>query len=346
MADAGDVSVDDRQVLCGEVVMLSDTSSACGVTGCGGVVHPLHGILCLSPLSIPALMQLAVEQVAAQVAAIMKDDCYCTDTTHASVGTWLGKVTDPRVVDAVIWRVQEIRTPWLPIDLHWVETEPDPLLLMLAHLTRLQTLTYSVVPQALPPLQALLVGLPNLSTLQLRHTADDALLRTVGRYCPNLRVLCLQGSRSVSDSGLRRLLLRPVASSRCAWRDLYRRWREVRKLPAPPNITSGTCSPGGGGGAGSSQQQYQYHLLLPLPPVPSAHQLTELAGVLVHLDLRGTRVTLRGARWGSQCLPRAHLLILAPSCYAGSRNKRYHSLEEQHHDCSSLSIRNRLTSSS
>lgn len=313
----------------GELLILNDTTSGCSVTGCRGVVVPLKTDTPPPLLSIPLLAHLAVEKVAIQLVQVIKDEFFNISANHKAVGAWLCKLT-PQTLDAVIWRVQEIRPPWIPIDLHWVEIEPDPLLLLLAYATKLQTLSYSIVPQALPTLQALLVGLPYLSTLELRQTANDVLLRSVGRSCPSLKVLCVQGSRCVSDAGVRYLVLRPMASSRCAWKALYRRWKEVRRM------TSATTS---GATIGGSQQQYQ----LLVPPVPGPHQLTDLTRVLLHLDLRGTRVTSDAATWAARCLPQAHLLLLASTATCLDRNKRYHSLEDQ---CiTPSSTRSRLPSS-
>ncbi|XP_047738637.1 uncharacterized protein LOC125178577 [Hyalella azteca] len=260
---------------------------------------------------VPTLSQLSIEKVSRLVVQVLKAET--PHETYKQVGTWLCRLQVG--VDSVVWRVQQIRPPWLPVDLHWVEVEPDPLLLLLAYIPQLRTLSYTPLPHTLPTLSALLCGLPHLTRLQLRHTADDTMMRMVGRSCPSLQVLCVKGSRSVSDAGLRYMVLKPGASSRCAWRFLYRRWKELKPVLV------------------SSQHQREYASLPPVPAV-AAHQRTELAGALRHLDLRGTKVTMSGARWAAKCAPQAHLLLLSSSASHSltSRTKRYHSLEEQQPD--------------
>ena len=316
---------EDEDFSRGEVLMLSNRESLCGLQGCAGVLsnltlppsRPLPG-------TVRTLRQLSLERIVRQLLGFLKESR--RDQDYTAVSSWLSRLDG--LVSEVIWRVQEWRSPWIPLDLHWVEVEVDPLLRLVALLPKLHSLNYNPLSLTVTSFCAALVGLPLLTCLQLSHTASDALLRLLPRDCPSLQILNLQGSRGVTDNGLRRLLLLPSASSRCAWRFLYRRWREMRPLRSR--------TAGGGRGGDDTRGLVEYQVLL--PPLPPARLRTPLSFSLKHLDLRATRVSKSGAAWAARCVPSGHLLILEcnnhpPFNYhsragGGGGTKRYHSLEE------------------
>ena len=269
------------------------------------VVH--DKLLFISSLScgrgVKSLRQIALDKSLRVMLLFLKESR--SEAEYKNMGNMM-KILNEDCVSELLWRAHEWRPPWIPMDLLWVEADIDPYLRVVALAPQLKVLTYSPVsPLSVHPLTAVLSGLPLLQSLRLQYTASDTLLRLLHRDCPHLKVLSVQGSKGVTDSGLRRLLLLPSASHRCAWHILFKRWREL--LPY--------------------EKSRQYKTLL--PPVPAPELRTVLCSSLEHLDLRETRVTECGAQWAAQCLYRGHILISAVTRGRKiSGSNRYFSLEE------------------
>lgn len=257
-----------------------------GHDSCGDAVCLVQGL----PGSVEGSLQLRAAQVVSRAAnrAVSVGGA----RSVAALAAYLAPV-HRRPLTLVVTLMGMLRPRFLPLEYHWAPTERDAFLALVEALPPIDALVYVPHPLAHAQMEGVLCLQARLRSLSLREGADDGLLRLVGGLCRSLAFLDVGGSKGVTDGGLRRLLLRPPAASRFHWRQLYRRWRELRAA------------------SGAAYQP----IFTPAPASPAlepAAQRTRAACTLHHLDLRGTKVSLVGAEWASKRLEKgAHVLIHA-----------------------------------
>lgn len=206
-----------------------------------------------------------------------------------------------KLLTMVVTSVLSSRPRWLPLEYHWAPLDHDPLLHLVQLLgDRLTVFSYICHPLSREPLLEAIAVMSRLTVLSLPEASDDHIMAAVGASCPVLTVLCVRGSKAVSDDGLRRLLLRRQTYTRSRWRRLFSKWRSLRAplcryRPLPTSVTDHT-------------------VLLPFEP----DQLNSLSGTLTHLDLCSTRVSYQGMAWTRS--------ILQPSAFVDFSHKHHRSL--------------------
>lgn len=215
---------------------------------------------------------------------------------------------EQRPLNLLMTLLGRFRPRFLPLEYHWAPTEKDPYLCLVEAISRLDVFIYIPHPLGSSQMESVLSVHFRLSVLSLKDGADDSLLRIIGNVCRSLVYLDVSGSKAVTDCGLRRLLLRPPAASRFHWRQLYRRWRELRSAIHSPSAS------------------VSYHpIFMSAPSSPAletSSQKTQIASTLQHLDLRGTKSSVNGAEWAAKRLEKgSHVLFLTPIPKATRRFK-------------------------
>ena len=241
------------------------------------------------------------------VAKIVNKHLFNIESIEASA-KYLEKLSS-KPLNYVIQQLSLLRPRFLPLEYHWAPTEKDPFLTLIQKLPSVTAIMYIPHPLCQPHLENLFTIHKKLVALSLTEFADDSLLRIVGSLCLQLSYIDVSRSKGVTDCGLRRLLLKAPTASRFHWRQLYRRWKELRTTAASspayrPLFLSNTTS---------SLESTACH--------------TPICSSLRHLDLRGTRTSAAGAEWAARRLEAGSHILLTPIMTRNNRRLRSHNEE-------------------